>query len=67
MTRPVYVGVGTCECRRMDVRLYQGPGVGFARKLLCKLCLEKLNIEVPAPRTADDIETVDGELRWKKP
>lgn len=65
--RPVYVGVGTCTCTRVDVRLYQVPGTKVTPTLMCSKCLEANSYEVPVPRTAADIETVDGQLRWKKP
>lgn len=64
--RPIYVGVGTCSCERTDVRLYQVPGPEHLRKLFCSKCLTKVGLEEPKPRTADDIEVVDGEMRWKR-
>lgn len=64
--RPVYVGCGTCDCQRPDVRLYSAPGTAFARRLLCTLCLEQRGVAVPAPRTAEDLEMIDGRLVWKR-
>lgn len=64
-TRPTYVGYGSCDCGRIDVYLYHVPNTPFARALLCKLCLEKNGFEVPKPRTAEDLTTVDGKLEWK--
>lgn len=66
--RPMYVGVGSCDCKRMDVRLYQVPqsGTRTLPHLMCGKCLESHNIEVPRPRTADDLEMVDGVLKWKQ-
>jgi hypothetical protein len=64
--RPVYVGVGTCTCKRTDVRLFQVPGARGALTLMCNQCLTKNGFDVPTPRTADDIEVVDGEMRWKR-
>ncbi len=64
--RPIYVGVGSCECGRVEVRLYQVPSTKPTPHLLCDLCLEKNGFSVPKPRTADDIETVNGEMRWKR-
>lgn len=64
--RPLYVGVGQCSCRRMDVRLYLVPGVKYTRQMMCDRCLLSQGYEVPKPRTASDIvEDVDGALRWK--
>lgn len=63
--RPIYVGVGTCDCKRVDVRLYQVPGAKPTPTLMCAKCLAANSYEVPKARTAEDIETVDGELRWK--
>ena len=64
--RPTYVGHGLCKCGRMDVHLYRLPNATFAQPLACSKCLENAGLKVPRSRTADDIEIVDGELRWKK-
>lgn len=63
--RPVYVGVGYCSCKRIDVRLYQVPGHRYACRLQCDRCLKQSGFDVPKVRTADDIEVVDGNMRWK--
>lgn len=63
----MYVGFGSCNCQRVEVRLYIVPGTPFARALCCDLCLKKHGYDVPKPRTADDIEMVDGKLAWRKP
>lgn len=63
--RPIYVGVGSCSCARVDVRLYQVPGAKTTPTLMCSKCLEANGHEVPKARTAEDIEMVNGELRWK--
>lgn len=64
--RPTYVGVGTCNCKRVDVQLFQVPGPNVLPTLMCNKCLEANGYEVPKPRTADDIEIVNGEMRWKR-
>ncbi len=66
MTRPIYVGVGTCDCRRVEVRLYQVPSGKPRPALMCTRCLEAAGLEVPRSRTAEDIETVDGKMRWRE-
>jgi len=64
---PVYVGVGTCDCRRMDVKLYRSPALDNLWRLACSQCLAAKGIETPKPRTAEDIEVdEDGSLRWKR-
>ena len=63
--RPVYVGVGECGCARIDVRLYQVPGSPPSGRLLCDACLADKGFTVPAPRTAADIDMVDGLPAWK--
>jgi hypothetical protein len=62
----MYVGVGSCSCQRVDARLYVVPGTPHARALCCEDCLKKHGYEVPKPRTADDLDTVDGKLTWRK-
>lgn len=63
--RPLYVGVGTCGCGRTDVRLYQVPSTKTTPVLHCSKCLLERGYEVPTPRTAADIETVNGVTRWR--
>lgn len=64
--RPVYVGVGTCACKRMDVRLYRAPTTQRKQYLLCAPCLIKNGIAPPKTRTADDIVVKDGAYAWKE-
>jgi len=64
--RPFYVGHGKCDCGRLDVHLYRMPNAKFTDPLACSKCLEKAGFAVPRSRTADDIEVVDGEMRWRK-
>jgi hypothetical protein len=63
--RPEYVSYGWCNNGHMDVKLYRVPGTKYAHALLCKGCLAELGYAEPKPRTAEDIEEVNGELRWK--
>jgi hypothetical protein len=63
--RPVYVGVGECDCKRIDTKLYHVPGTEFARRPVCAVCLVDHGFEVPTPRTADDLEEIDGRPTWK--
>jgi hypothetical protein len=63
--RPAYVGYGTCRCGDIEVNLYRLPDT-TADALVCASCLEKAGFEVPKSRTADDIETIDGKLAWRK-
>ncbi len=65
--RPIYVGVGECECGRVDTRLYHVPGTVLKERAVCERCLQVRGYEVPVPRTADDIEMVDGKPTWKPP
>jgi hypothetical protein len=66
VTRPVYIGVGTCNCKRTEVRLFQVPGDKPYPSLMCGKCLEANGLEVPIPRTAEDIEVVNGVMQWKQ-
>ena len=63
--RPVYVGVGECDCKRVDVQLYHVPGTDLAHRPVCEVCLAARGYEVPVPRTADDLEEIDGRPTWK--
>jgi hypothetical protein len=65
-TRPIYVGVGECACGRLDKRLYHVPGTPFAARSVCARCLVARGYEVPVPRTAEDIEIVDGQPAWRE-
>lgn len=65
--RPIYVGVGECGCARLDVALYQLPGTPVTGRLACAWCLADQGLVVARPRTADDLELVDGVPRWKVP
>jgi hypothetical protein len=65
--RPSYVGIGTCDCKRMDVRLYRAPLENRPWRLACNQCLAAGGIETPKPRTADDIEVdEDGNMKWRR-
>lgn len=64
--RPIYVGVGTCDCQRTDVRMYHVPGTSIASRSVCGKCLQARGFEVPKPRTAEDIEVVDGKPVWRE-
>lgn len=63
--RPVYVGVGECDCKRVDVRLFHVPGTNLAHRPLCVVCLAARGFTVPVPRTAEDIEEIDGRPSWR--
>lgn len=63
--RPAYVGVGECDCARIDVLLYHVPGTELAQRPLCETCLHAKGFTVPEPRTAEDIEMIDGRPTWK--
>lgn len=65
--RPVYVGIGECDCKRVDEQLYHVPGTAIAHHPVCSFCLKDRGYEVPEPRTADDIAMVDGRPSWKPP
>ena len=65
LERPVYVGAGECDCGRVDVQLYHVPGTDFAHRPVCDVCLLARGIPVPEPRTADDLEMIDGRPSWK--
>lgn len=63
--RPTYVGYGECTCGRIEVLLYRIPGSPKVAPAACGECLVKAGWKVPAARTADDLEVVDGALQWK--
>jgi hypothetical protein len=63
--RPVYVGIGECDCKRIDAQLYQVPRTLLAHRPVCAVCLVAQGFDVPAPRTADDIQEIDGRPSWK--
>jgi hypothetical protein len=63
--RPVYIGVGECVCKRIDVQLYRVPGTLMYSPPVCSKCLKERGFEAPKPRTADDIEMIDGQTSWK--
>jgi hypothetical protein len=65
LERPVYVGIGECDCKRIDAKLYHVPGTELARRPVCAVCLIDRGFEVPAPRTADDLDEIDGRPTWK--
>jgi hypothetical protein len=65
--RPVYVGVGECDCKRVDAKLYHVLGTDLAHRPVCEMCLAVRGYEVPVPRTADDLEEIDGRPTWKPP
>lgn len=65
--RPIYVGVGECGCGRLDVALYQLPGTPVTGRLACAWCLADQGLIVTRPRTADDLELVNGVPQWKVP
>lgn len=69
ITRPVYVGVGECECGQLDARLYHIPNTGLLMHPVCGKCLALRGFAVPEPRTAndvvDDVVDVDGKTEWK--
>ena len=64
--RPIYVGTGECECGRVDVQLYHVPGTTVLTHAVCAVCLEARGFEVPKPRTAADLEVVDGKPQWRE-
>ena len=64
--RATYVGVGECECRRFDIRLYHVPGTPFTRSPVCARCLGLQGYEEPVPRTERDVEEVNGTTAWKR-
>jgi hypothetical protein len=63
-TRPSYVGTGECRCGRIDVQLYRVAD--GERRSACARCLADQGVLVARARTADDVEEVDGNLRWKE-
>jgi hypothetical protein len=63
--RPIYLGVGECECGKLDARLYHVPGTELAARSVCSRCLEARGYAAPLPRTAEDIEMVDGKPEWR--
>jgi hypothetical protein len=63
--RPVYVGIGECDCKRVDVLLYHVPGTALALRPVCAFCLTDKGYTIPEPRTADDLEEIDGRPTWK--
>jgi len=65
--RPIYVGVGECGCGRLDAALYQLPNAPVTGRLACAWCLADQGLIVTRPRTADDLELVDGVPQWKVP
>lgn len=64
--RPIYVGIGECGCGRVDQRLYHVPGTILKERAICGQCLEGRGYDVPLPRTAEDIEIVDGRPEWRE-
>lgn len=64
--RPIYVGVGECSCGRVDARLYHVPNTPLAARSVCGRCLQARGLDVPRPRTAEDIEVVDGQPQWRE-
>lgn len=62
--RPIYVGVGECTCKRLDVRLYFVPAAVPMAGALCAVCLAERGYAEPLPRTAADIVSVDDKLEW---
>lgn len=64
--RPIYVGVGSCKCGRVEVKLFRLPNATILDPLACTQCLGKAGYEAPRSRTADDIEDVGGKLSWRK-
>jgi len=65
MERPVYVGVGECDCKRIDERLYHVPNTPLAHRPLCSDCLRKQRFEEPIARTADDLDEINGRPAWR--
>jgi hypothetical protein len=63
--RPIYLGVGDCECGQVDAKLYHVPGTELATRSVCCRCLETRGYQVPTLRTADDIDVVDGKPAWR--
>jgi hypothetical protein len=63
--RPIYVGTGECRCGRVDTRLFALPGIVNMLDAVCSTCLREQGYDEPEPRTAEDLTTVDGKLRWK--
>lgn len=63
--RPIYVGVGECRCGRLDARLYYVPSAIVLPDAICAQCLLDRGYAEPAPRTADDVLSVDDKLEWK--
>lgn len=61
MARPIYVGVGECDCKRIDVRLYRVPGEALMIRPICGQCLKARGYEVPKPRTAEDYAKAEAE------
>lgn len=61
--RPVYVGVGECACGRLDVQLYHVPELRSS----CAWCMADHGHLVQRPRTADDVEEVNGKTQWREP
>lgn len=66
LARPIYVGVGECECGKLDVKLFHVPGTPLATRQVCARCLTSRGYEVPPPRTAEDIEMIDGQPTWRR-
>lgn len=64
--RPVYVGVGECDCKRIDELLYHVPGTSLERRPVCCHCLVDRGFQIPESRTADDLTVVDGRPQWKR-
>lgn len=65
-SRPIYVGVGECMCGRLDERLYFVPGAIVIERAVCGDCLRERGVDEPTPRTADDVEVVDGAPVWRE-
>ena len=63
--RPIYLGVGDCQCGKVDTKLYHVPGTVLETASVCGRCLDARGYVVPPPRTAADVEIVDGKPEWR--
>lgn len=54
--RPIYLGVGECDCGRVDARLYRVPGSTLDLRARCSTCLTVLGYETPKARSAEDFD-----------
>lgn len=66
IARPIYLGVGECECGKLDTKLYHVPNTMLASRSVCCACLAARGFETPLPRTAEDIDMVDGKPIWRE-